>query len=62
MTQKLAHPEKQYLDLLEELLFRGDPRVDRTGVGTRALFGREMRFDLGQGFPVFTAPPMLSWA
>ncbi len=49
-----AHPEQQYLDLLQELLTYGDPRVDRTGVGTRALFGRTLRFDLADGFPVFT--------
>jgi thymidylate synthase len=48
------HPERQYLDLLQELLDHGDTRVDRTGVGTRALFGRTLRFDLAEGFPVFT--------
>ncbi len=50
----VRHPEQQYLDLLEALIERGDERVDRTGVGTKALFGYEMRFDLGAGFPVFT--------
>ena len=48
------HPEYQYLDLLHELLEHGDQRLDRTGVGTLALFGREMRFDLTDGFPAFT--------
>lgn len=48
------HPEYQYLDLLRALIERGDERVDRTGVGTRALFGVEMRFELGSGFPIFT--------
>ena len=48
------HPEQQYLDLLQELLEFGDQRIDRTGVGTRALFGRTLRFDLAEGFPVFT--------
>lgn len=48
------HPEYQYLELLEALLTRGDLRQDRTGVGTRALFGHTMRFDLAEGFPVFT--------
>ena len=49
-----VHPEQQYLELLRALLEQGDERVDRTGIGTRALFGREMRFDLAAGFPVFT--------
>lgn len=48
------HPEYQYLELLEALLTRGDLRQDRTGVGTRALFGYTLRFDLAEGFPVFT--------
>jgi thymidylate synthase len=50
----MSHPEQQYLDLLAALIERGDERLDRTGVGTRALFGHEMRFDLAAGFPVFT--------
>ena len=48
------HPEQQYLDLLRHLLHDGSTRIDRTGVGTRALFGHTMRFDLSEGFPVFT--------
>ncbi|MCH9829609.1 MAG: thymidylate synthase [Gammaproteobacteria bacterium] len=48
------HPEQQYLELLRRLIAGGDFRLDRTGVGTRALFGYEMRFDLAQGFPAFT--------
>lgn len=48
------HPEYQYLDLLQELLDHGDKRMDRTGVGTLALFGREMRFDLSEDFPILT--------
>ncbi len=49
-----THPEQQYLNMLRALLAHGDERMDRTGVGTRALFGRQMRFDLAAGFPVFT--------
>lgn len=50
----MDHPEQQYLDLLRRLIASGDERHDRTGVGTKALFGYQMRFDLTQGFPVFT--------
>jgi len=43
-----------YLGLLEELLTQGRPRSDRTGTGTLGLFGRQLRFDLHQGFPLLT--------
>jgi thymidylate synthase len=45
---------RQYLDLLERVLTEGDERLDRTGVGTRAVFGHQMRFDLSAGFPLLT--------
>ena len=48
------HPEYQYLDILQEILDHGDKRMDRTGVGTLALFGRHMRFDVSNAFPVLT--------
>lgn len=48
------HPEQQYLDLLRRLLEEGDQRMDRTGVGTRSLFGEVLRFDLADGLPLLT--------
>ncbi|MBL4619836.1 MAG: thymidylate synthase [Marinicaulis sp.] len=45
---------RQYLDLLQRVLDEGDPRIDRTGVGARSVFGHQMRFDLAQGFPLLT--------
>jgi thymidylate synthase len=45
---------RQYLDLLRDALENGAERSDRTGVGTRGLFGRHLRFDLAEGFPLVT--------
>jgi len=43
-----------YEDLLREVLETGAPKGDRTGTGTRTVFGRQLRFDLSQGFPLIT--------
>ena len=45
---------KQYLDLLQDVMDNGVDKLDRTGVGTRSVFGRQMRFDLNKGFPLVT--------
>ena len=45
---------QQYLDLLRDVLDNGTDRPDRTGTGTRSVFGRQTRFDLGKGFPLLT--------
>ena len=45
---------RQYLDLLQHVLDHGTERLDRTGTGTVGVFGYQMRFDLGQGFPALT--------
>jgi thymidylate synthase len=50
----LDHPERQYLNLLADILENGVQRGDRTGTGTLGVFGRQMRFDLSKGFPLLT--------
>ena len=45
---------QQYLDLMDKVMTQGTVRGDRTGTGTKSIFGHQMRFDLADGFPVLT--------
>ncbi|EBU7220794.1 thymidylate synthase, partial [Salmonella enterica subsp. enterica serovar Napoli] len=45
---------KQYLALMQDILDNGVVKKDRTGVGTLSVFGRQLRFDLKEGFPLVT--------
>ncbi len=56
----MIHPDKVYFDALKNILENGEDRPDRTGVGTRSIFGLQMRFNLEDGFPAITTKK-LAW-
>lgn len=51
---KIKHPEYQYMELIRDIAENGDPKTDRTGVGTRSKFGARMEFDISERIPVLT--------
>jgi len=56
----MNNADRQYQELLQTILDTGEDRGDRTGVGTRSIFGHQMRFDLSEGFPAITTKK-LAW-
>ena len=58
----MVHPEQQYIDLLQKTVQLGSKRIDRTKVGTRAIFGTQLRFDISDGtIPIMTTKKVF-WA
>ena len=60
MANASSHPEQEYLNALKNILENGEDRPDRTGIGTKGIFGLQMRFDLTAGFPAVTTKK-LAW-
>lgn len=54
LNMKDYHVDKEYITLLEHILENGNVKTDRTGTGTKSVFGYQMRFDLEKGFPLLT--------
>ena len=52
-TSYLQHEEHQYLNLIKNLIQNGNVKQDRTGTGTRSIFGAQMRFSLRNGIEIF---------
>ena len=54
----IKHPEFQYIDMLRNIMENGNIRSDRTGTGTKSLFGCQMRYDISKHFPLLTTKRM----
>ncbi|MCZ8325295.1 MAG: thymidylate synthase [Sphingomonadaceae bacterium] len=61
VTHRQPHWEWQYLDLMRQIWEQGDERVDRTGVGTRSVFGAQIRFDLSGGAMPLVTTKRVYW-